>query len=87
MSPSGRRVSLPLPNDGAHAAVVSRRALDAALVEVARRAGVDVRERVAVVAVEQSSDCVRCTFDDGTSVEAQVQRLQLPLRQFQLSFV
>src|SRR4051812_34189703 len=42
VSPSGRRVRLPISADGAHAAVVSRLALDAALVAVARRAGVDV---------------------------------------------
>jgi geranylgeranyl reductase family protein len=70
VSPSGRRVSLPLPDDGAHAAVVSRRSLDAALVDVARRSGVDVRERVTVVAVEQDSGRVLCTFDDGTALEA-----------------
>ena len=48
VSPSGRRAHLPLPANGAHAAVVSRRALDAALVGVARRRGVDIREGLAV---------------------------------------
>jgi menaquinone-9 beta-reductase len=70
VSPSGRRVRLPIPHDGAYAAVVSRRLLDAALVDVARRSGVDIREGVAVVAVEQNSEAVRCTFDDGTSIAA-----------------
>src|SRR5438094_1293813 len=44
VSPSGQRAILPIPTDGAHAAVVSRRELDAALVAVARRRGVDLRE-------------------------------------------
>jgi menaquinone-9 beta-reductase len=70
VSPSGRRVSLPIPGDGAHAAVVRRRALDAVLVEVARRTGVDVREGVAVVGVEQNGESVLCTFDDGSSIDA-----------------
>ena len=48
VSPSGRRVTLPLPTDGLHAAVVARRDLDAALVALARRRGVDVREQCAV---------------------------------------
>jgi len=69
VSPSGRRVHLPLPADGAHAAVVSRRALDAALVAVARRSGVDLREGVAVIAVDQQPAGVRCTLDDGTVVD------------------
>lgn len=70
VSPSGRRVALPIPDDGAHAAVVSRRALDAALVAVARRSGVDLREGVAVIAVEQHAAGVRCTLDDGTVIDA-----------------
>jgi geranylgeranyl reductase family protein len=70
VSPSGRRVHLPLPADGAHAAVVSRRALDAALVAVARRTGVDVREGAAVVAGDQNGDEVSCAFDDGTAITA-----------------
>jgi geranylgeranyl reductase family protein len=44
VSPSGRRVVLPVPGDGVHAAVVERRSLDAALVGLARRRGVEVRE-------------------------------------------
>jgi geranylgeranyl reductase family protein len=70
VSPSGRRVRLPLPADGAHAAVVSRHRLDAALVEVARRTGVEVRENAAVIAVEQDGEEVRCAFDDGTAITA-----------------
>src|SRR5262245_44524799 len=40
VSPSGRRAVLPLPTDGDHAGVVPRAGLDAALVAVARDAGV-----------------------------------------------
>jgi geranylgeranyl reductase family protein len=43
-SPSGRVVELPLTGRGDHAAVVSRTVLDQALVELARRAGVEVHE-------------------------------------------
>jgi geranylgeranyl reductase family protein len=43
VSPSGRQVSLPLPTRGVSSAVVPRLALDTALVERARVAGVDVR--------------------------------------------
>lgn len=43
-SPSGREVELPLPPNGLYAAVAPRQDLDHALVEVARRAGADVRE-------------------------------------------
>src|SRR5689334_8002795 len=70
VSPSGRRVALPIPNDGAHAAVVSRHTLDAALVAVARRSGVDLREGIAVIALEQQPAGVRCTLDDGTVIDA-----------------
>jgi geranylgeranyl reductase family protein len=44
VSPSGRHAVLPMPDEGVHAAVVERRALDAALVDLARRHGVEVRE-------------------------------------------
>jgi geranylgeranyl reductase family protein len=43
-SPSGREVSLPLPEDGTYAAVAPRLQLDNALVDLARRVGVDVRD-------------------------------------------
>jgi geranylgeranyl reductase family protein len=43
-SPSGREVCLPLPSTGRYAAVAPRLELDAELVAVARRAGVDVRD-------------------------------------------
>jgi menaquinone-9 beta-reductase len=70
VSPSGRRVRLPLPTDGAHAAVVSRRALDAALVGLARRRGVDVREGCAVEALQQDTTRVQVTLTGGARIDA-----------------
>jgi geranylgeranyl reductase family protein len=69
VSPSGRRVHLPLATDGAHAAVVSRRRLDAALVAVARRRGVDVREGCAVEELKQDSHGVQLTLGDGSVLD------------------
>jgi menaquinone-9 beta-reductase len=70
VSPSGRRARLPMPTDGAHAAVVCRRALDAALVAVARRRGVDIREGCAVDALKQDHDAVQLTLADGSVLDA-----------------
>jgi geranylgeranyl reductase family protein len=70
VSPSGRRAHLPLPTDGAHAAVVSRRALDAALVTVARRRGVDIRENRTVEGLKPGDASVELTFDDGSVLDA-----------------
>ena len=39
VAPSGRQVTLPLPTDGLHAAVIARRDLDAALVALGSAAG------------------------------------------------
>lgn len=57
-SPSGREVRLPLPTDGIFAATTPRRELDAALVRLARAAGADVREGVAVTGVRRLADHV-----------------------------
>jgi menaquinone-9 beta-reductase len=70
VSPSGRRARLPMPTDGAHAAVVCRRALDAALVGVARRSGVDIREGCAVDALKQDQEVVQLTLADGSVLDA-----------------
>jgi len=43
-SPSGRTVSLPLPDDGRYAATAPRLQLDDALLRLAREAGTDVRD-------------------------------------------
>src|SRR4029079_4480433 len=45
-SPSGREVVVPLPTDGKYAAVAPRLQLDDALVDLARKAGADVRDGV-----------------------------------------
>jgi menaquinone-9 beta-reductase len=47
-SPSGRVVELPLPADGCFAAVAPRAALDAALLDVAVRRGVEIRQGAAL---------------------------------------
>jgi len=70
VSPSGRRVRLPLPGDGAHAAVVRRRALDAALVRVARRRGVEIREGCGIDELKQDDEHVRLTLGDGSTIAA-----------------
>ncbi len=70
VSPSGRRVELPLPNDGAHAAVVSRLSLDATLVDVARRRGVDIREGWTLEGVTGDADRVHLTSADGATLDA-----------------
>ncbi|MFI5046459.1 MAG: geranylgeranyl reductase family protein [Acidimicrobiia bacterium] len=70
VAPSGRRVALPLPADGEHAAVVPRAELDAAMVEHARVEGVDVRDGVGVVAVHDDAGAVRVGLDDGTGCSA-----------------
>jgi geranylgeranyl reductase family protein len=59
VSPSGRRAVLPMPTVGAHAAVVSRLDLDDALVALARRRGVDVREGCEVEKVVEHEDGVQ----------------------------
>jgi geranylgeranyl reductase family protein len=70
VSPSGHRVSLPLPRHGVHAAVVPRARFDTALVDVARRRGVDIREGAAVTDVVGDTDAVKVRVADGTTFEA-----------------
>lgn len=56
-SPSGRRVELPLPaGPGVHAVVARREELDAALVDVARRAGAEVLEGAALTGAALEAD-------------------------------
>jgi menaquinone-9 beta-reductase len=59
VSPGGRQVTLPLPEDGISSAVVPRLELDAALVDRARALGVDVRVDAPVTALSE---------DDGTGM-------------------
>ncbi len=70
VAPNGRRITLPLPADGLHAAVVARRELDAALVALARRHGVVVQERCAVEKVAVHADEVEVVLADGVGVRA-----------------
>jgi geranylgeranyl reductase family protein len=70
VSPSGHRAHLPLPTNGAHAAVVGRRELDAALVAAARRRGVDVREASAVETLKPDGAGVQLTLHDGAVIDA-----------------
>lgn len=70
-SPSGRVVTFPLPRDcGIYAAVARRRDLDAALVDLTRSEGVDVREDVALASLTQSATRATVTTDDGDTIEA-----------------
>lgn len=66
VGPDGRRVSLPLADDGDHAAVVPRVELDAAIVDTARRSGVEVRDGVAVTGIDVNGDGVTATTGDGS---------------------
>ena len=70
VSPSGRRITLPLPADGIHAAVATRRDLDAALVALARRRGVSVREQCPVEKVAAHRGEIEVVLGNGASVRA-----------------
>jgi geranylgeranyl reductase family protein len=70
VSPSGREVHLPLPDDGDHAGVVARAGLDAALVAQLVPAGVDVRTGAAVDDIAVSRDGVKVRTADGATIEA-----------------
>lgn len=70
VSPSGRRVTLPLPSDGALAGVVPRFELDAALVDLARRRDICVREGASLTAIAPQPDGVRAQLADGTAIDA-----------------
>jgi geranylgeranyl reductase family protein len=69
VSPSGRRVHLPLPDDGDHAGVVARMGLDAALAELAHRSGVEVREGATVDDLAMASDGVKVRLATGETIE------------------
>ena len=66
-SPSGRQVLLPLPRGaGTFAAVARRTDLDDALLDVARKGGVDVREGAALTAVDADAERVVVTLGAST---------------------
>jgi geranylgeranyl reductase family protein len=62
-SPGGREIEVPLPDQGLYAAVCPRSELDAALVDLARASGVDVREGVGLLDVHQDDDRVIVAVD------------------------
>jgi len=63
-SPSGREVCLPLPDSGRYAAVAPRMELDAELLAVARRSGVDVRHGHGFAGIDAATqDHVDVTVD------------------------
>jgi len=70
-APDGRRIVLPLPRGRGMFGAVARRAdLDAALVDLARASGAEIRERTAVTGVAPIDDAVAVTTDDGTRLRA-----------------
>jgi len=68
-SPSGRVVDLPLPADGLFAAVAPRAALDLALLDVAVRRGVEVRQQAALESLSDGDE-IEATFSGGGVVRA-----------------
>jgi geranylgeranyl reductase family protein len=68
-SPSGREVFVPLPENGAYAAVAPRLQLDAALVQVARDVGVDVLDGCGFVSLVDEHEHVTVE-SDGLRVAA-----------------
>ncbi len=69
--PSGRTTRLELPvGPGIHAAVARRSELDAAVLDLAVRAGANVLTGTACVQVSEHSDRVRVALDDGERIEA-----------------
>jgi geranylgeranyl reductase family protein len=71
--PRGRRVDFPFPDDGTLFAASARRVdLDAALVELAKGAGVEILQGRAVTDVtpQADNDAVAVTLDDGSQVVA-----------------
>lgn len=69
-SPSGREVELELPADGQFAATAPRRELDAALVELARRAGATVCGGHGATAVRQDASMVLAEVEGIGTVAA-----------------
>ncbi|MGA0064891.1 MAG: NAD(P)/FAD-dependent oxidoreductase [Ilumatobacteraceae bacterium] len=69
-SPSGRVVSMQLPDDGAFAAIATRLDLDNALVTHARRNGIEVREGVAYESLAIDGDDVLVTVRTATPADS-----------------
>lgn len=70
-SPSGREVSLPFPEGrGVYGAVVPRRELDAALVQLAAKRGADIREGHALTSIRTTGEAVEADIDGIGTVTA-----------------
>ena len=69
-SPQGRLFEVPLPTDGQFAAVAPRLDLDAALVDLARSAGAEIREGCSVTGVVRGADHVDVEIDGLGRVRA-----------------
>ena len=69
-SPSGREAAYPLPHDGQYAATAQRHDLDAALVDLARRAGVEVLDGCACQGVGVERDRVVLTTSGAGRLHA-----------------
>ena len=69
-SPSGREVRLPLPREGRFAAITPRIELDAALLDLARANGVDVREQRSFASVDAREHSVIVSVEgpDGSEM-------------------
>ena len=69
-SPSGREVCLPMPGGGVFAATTPRRELDAALLQMARDAGADVRDGHALIGVQPNSDSIDVDVEGVGTIHA-----------------
>lgn len=70
VSPSGRRIQLPLPRDGEHTRVMRRVDLDEALVAAARASGAMVIENAALTELKSLDSGVEATLEDGRALRA-----------------
>jgi 2-polyprenyl-6-methoxyphenol hydroxylase-like FAD-dependent oxidoreductase len=70
-SPSGREVSLPFPEGrGVYGAVVPRRELDAALVQLARSKGAEIWEGCGLTSIRTTGETVEAEVDGMGTVHA-----------------
>jgi geranylgeranyl reductase family protein len=70
VSPSGHEVVLPLPDDGAHSAVVPRADLDAALVARIRATGIELLEACTATQLQPGADGAQVTLSEGRVLTA-----------------
>jgi menaquinone-9 beta-reductase len=70
VSPSGRRVPLPIGAGGERAGVITRMRLDAALVAHARTRGVEIREASRAATLTPAAHGVQVTTDGGAEYSA-----------------